>query len=100
MCVCVHVCVYMYMVVFLVCAFQLGDGHSDGDGVSEILVGSGLTARACISACLERKKSDESINGVTVLISTIPAKCWCEQNMTRISTHRQIYKTCFLQGKT
>ena len=83
------------MVVFLVCVLQVGDGV----GGSEISLGTGLTAHACVIACQKRKISDESINGVTVHAS-LKSGCWCEKNMSRIETNLQMYNACFFEGKT
>ena len=81
----------VYMVVFLGCVLQLGDGT----GGSEFRVAGNLTAFECVDACRKLKENDESINGATVTESTIPVRCYCERNMKKLA----IYESCFLEGK-
>ena len=72
----------------------LQDG--DGDGGTEESV-SGKKGQACIDACLEKKKTDSSINGITMYRDDKDG-CWCERNMKTILTERKTYRTCFITG--
>ena len=78
------------------CTFHTGDGI----GRSAFKInGLGLGGSACVDACLERKKSDESINGVTV--STDTSKCFCEKGMYGRDSNTLLV-SCFIgvAGKT
>ena len=68
----------------------------DGDGGTEVSV-SGVKGKACIDACLEKKKTDASINGVTMWKADQDG-CWCERNMNTIDTSKSTYRACFLTG--
>merc|ERR1712080_586340 len=48
-------------------------------------------------ACIQKKKSVPSINGVTVRANG-DGGCWCEKGMTKVSPSG-VYKTCFLKSK-
>ena len=104
-CVCTYVLVYdrtsiypyvrMYVSCFFIglndddrCTFHTGDGI----GGSEIKVGN-EKGSSCIDICLERKKTDETINGVTVFTDTSKGGCWCERNMRE---EIQLPNTCLV----
>ena len=72
------------------CAFQFGDGG----GGDEIHIGS-QTGNACIDACLQRKQTDGSINGITIRADGIGG-CWCERKMTYIYNK---HRSCFISGE-
>ena len=74
------------------CSFVSGDGF----GGSETKIGS-QKGDECIKACIELKKTDSSINGVTTAMAANRPGCWCEQSMTRVSPS-ETYKTCFLKN--
>ena len=75
------------------CSFTVGDGG----GGSEVELGA-PTGEQCVNACMERKKTDATINGVTVRNDNSPG-CWCEQNMNNIDVANTVYKTCYLSGE-
>jgi len=77
------------------CEFALGDGT--GSKENEVKVGI-QTGEACIKACVERKKNDQFINGVTVRRDG-SGGCWCEREMTKRDNDRK-YKSCFLVLKS
>ena len=52
------------------------------------------TGSECIDACLAKKKTDDSINGVSIYADNRPG-CWCEQNMNAIADN-SFYKSCFI----
>ena len=72
------------------CSFVSGDG----DGESDIKIGD-QTGNDCIKACVELRKEDKSINGVTVFQDN-RGGCYCEKNMDKVSPS-STYKTCFLK---
>ena len=74
------------------CEFTRGDGVGD----SEVKIG-GQTGEDCVRACVARKKTDPSINGVTVMANSSPG-CYCERQMRR-NDDSPTYKTCFLLSK-
>ena len=74
------------------CSFVSGDGS----GGSERKIGTQKGAE-CIKACIELRKTDTSINGVTVVADNRPG-CWCEKSMTGVSSSGT-YKTCFLKNR-
>ena len=55
----------------------------------------GQTGDECIRACVELRKTDGSVNGVTVHANNEPG-CWCEKGMIRVNVLNPKYKTCFL----
>ena len=72
--------------------FEIGDGT----GGTEVKISNSLTGIKCINACKKRKKTDQSINGVTVRKDG-SGGCWCEKNMGSVSKSdykTQTYKTC------
>ena len=89
--------VYMYACFFLGlngdgrCAFYTGDGT----GGREQKVGN-QKGNACIDICLEKRKTDKTINGVTVLADTSKGGCWCEKMMTGRDSVTK-YKSCFIE---
>ena len=68
---------------------------TDGDGIggSETSVGS-VTGDECALACIEKRKTDKTINGVTILKSG-KAGCWCEKGMKSKEASSK-YRSCFL----
>ena len=75
---------------------SLTDG--DGEGASETKVSTEITGEACIQKCIEHKKTEPSVNGVTVNRDGTGG-CWCEIGMNNIDENDQSYRTCYLQGK-
>ena len=71
------------------CNFQDGSGVAD-DSRNRSMV-RGISEAKCIKSCMNRKKTDPNINGITR--NSITKECWCESNMKRIG----VYKTCFLK---
>ena len=71
------------------CTFYPGDGV----GGTEFKVGM-QTDSQCVDACLAKKKTDDSINGVTILSNNKPG-CWCERSM-RGRNYNPDYKSCFI----
>ena len=65
----------------------------DGAGGSEVKIGD-QTGQECINACKERKKTDATINGVTIRKDGNNG-CWCEKKMSYV-TGSSRYKTCYL----
>ena len=78
------------------CTFQTGDGT----GGSEVKIGD-QRGSACVDACVERKRTDPTINGVTVFRDTSKGGCWCERTMNGRSKSTE-YKSCIIKvpGKT
>ena len=77
----------------LSCTFSPGDGS----GGTEVKVGS-QRGSECVTACMQLKVNDNSINGVTVYRNQ-RAGCWCEKGMTGVSGST-LLKTCRLLPKT
>ena len=72
-----------------------GDGKTN-DGRDEEKYLKPLTPQDCIRSCIEEKKTDSAINGVTVEEDDAELKeCYCERNMAKVISG-QGYKTCFL----
>ena len=71
------------------CSFVNGDGS----GGSEVKIGD-HTGTRCIEECIQRRKTDTTINGVTIK-QDHSGGCWCERNMNHV-TKSMTYKTCFL----
>ena len=69
----------------------------DGRGGSEIKI-SDATGQACVNDCVERKKTDTRINGVTIR-SNGQGGCWCERGMTYVASSRT-YNTGYLREKS
>ena len=72
------------------CTFSIGDGV----GKSEVKIGT-QRGISCIDACMEKRKTDPTINGVTVWSDTTKGGCWCERLMKSKNTNKA-YKSCFL----
>ena len=75
--------------------FTLGDGYVY-DGTELRL--KDIPGDACISKCIEKKVSDDAINGVTVYAGKEPG-CFCERGMTTVSNkdrNDRKFKTCLL----
>ena len=71
----------------------------DGTGGTEVKISSTLTGENCIQACIEKKKTDDSINGVTVYKDD-RGGCWCENNMKSVSKSSsdiKLWKACFIK---
>ena len=82
-------------IIFIILVLQCSFVSGDGTGGTETKIGS-QKGSACIKACIELKKTDSSINGVTVIADNRPG-CWCEKSMTGVSPSGT-YKTCFLKA--
>ena len=71
----------------------------DGTGGTEVKISKTLTGRNCVRECRLRKRTDNSINGVTVFKDG-SGGCWCEKNMKSVKkttpTDKK-YKTCLLK---
>lgn len=94
-----YTCVLFLVVYFLRrahadsnCIFLDGDGS----GGTEKKIGN-QKGEECVKACLELRKSDPFINGVTIYKSGKPG-CWCELNMTGRDARGKTYKSCFFDG--
>ena len=72
------------------CKFTTGDGV----GGTEFRLYH-LTVSACVEACVRQKKTDATINGVTIY-SDGRMGCWCEQNMKSKNSASTTYKTCLI----
>ena len=72
------------------CIFTTGDGA----GGTEFPL-TPLTGSACVEACVRQKKTDATINGVTIY-SDGRKGCWCEQNMRSINSASTRFNTCFI----
>lgn len=51
----------------------------------------------CLYACIERRKSDKSINGVGVHANSAIEGCWCLRDMPS-RNEQTAYKSCVLEG--
>jgi len=69
------------------CIFKTGDGT----GGKEIYIGI-RSVEQCVNICLEKKKTNHNINGVTVSNDNAK-KCYCEENMTGFNGNAK-WKTC------
>ena len=78
-------------------AFETGDGAPNDGSTDEITLRE-QTTQDCIRNCIEEKKKDNAINGVTVENKDDNAMkhCYCERNMFRVMNGHIRYKTCFL----
>ena len=76
-----------------VCNFVRGNGV----GGTEQNIGSKPTPQACIDACVNKKKTDTEINGVTMTLSR-KGSCYCERKMVKLKDSL-FWKTCQLQKK-
>ena len=78
------------------CTFRTGDGT----GGSEVKIGA-QRGSACVDACIKRKRTDRTINGISVFRDTRKGGCWCERKMNGRNTNAR-YKSCILKlpGKT
>ena len=74
--------------------YQCSLVQGDGVGGTEVKIGK-QTGAACMTACLKRRHTDKSINGITLFGNDKPG-CWCEKGMKKVGG-RKIYKTCFLK---
>ena len=72
------------------CTFLTGDGI----GGPEVYVGS-KRGSACVDACLKRKTTDSSINGVSVYTNTSKGGCSCEKSMNGRNSNTGV-KSCFI----
>ena len=71
----------------------------DGAGGTEEEI-SKQTGDACVKACVEQKRNEDSINGVTVRKDG-GGSCFCEKGMNRIpASGSSTYKTCYLRETT
>ena len=71
-------------------AFKCDFNAGVGVGNSEVRIGD-QTGGACAVACMSRKKSDVTINGVTVRMDGNPG-CWCQMGLQN-ERDSNIYKT-------
>ena len=72
-------------------SFDIGDGAGGG----EEKISSTRTGKECIDACIERRRVDTTVNGVTVYQDG-RGGCYCENNMTTVGKSDD-YKTCLLE---
>ena len=79
---------------FIPAPFSCSFSNGDGSGGSEEKIGL-QKGNACVKACIERKRKDDTINGVTVYQGN-KRGCWCEKRMTSVKGS-SVYKTCLLQ---
>ena len=84
---------YIFFLLGYVCNFVRGDGV----GGTEQNIGSKPTPQACIDACVNKKKTDTAINGVTITPSG-KGSCYCERKMVK-SNNSPSWNTCQLQNK-
>ena len=75
------------------CNFVRGGGV----GGTEQNIGSRPSPQACIDACVNKKKTDPEINGVTITPSG-KGSCYCEKKMKK-SNNSPSWKTCQLTHK-
>ena len=75
------------------CNFVGGDGG--GKKADEIQM-EGVRGDKCVQTCIEEKKNDPLINGVTIYKKR-DVGCWCERNMSVVTGAGVVYKTCFLR---
>jgi len=75
-------------------SFVPGDGEGAGWGYEE-KDGKVANIAECVAKCQIKRRSDKSINGVTLTSDNV---CYCEHNMFYISTAwgKGSYKTCYL----
>ena len=78
--------------------FDTGDGVVGG-GSSDIKISTKLAGSDCIEACKERKRADDSINGVSVFKDDRKG-CWCWKNLVKLQQNAYYarYKTCKLNA--
>jgi hypothetical protein len=70
--------------------FTIGDGHNAGP---EMRIGD-HTGEDCVNACIDRRETDPTINGVTVR-NDGSTGCFCEKKMAYVLTDSR-FKTCYL----
>ena len=75
------------------CQFVRGDGI----GGTEQNIGNKPNPQACIDACINKKKTEPDINGVTMRPSG-KGSCYCEKKWKR-SNNSPSWKTCHLRLK-
>ena len=73
------------------CNFVKGDGV----GGTEQNIGNKPSPQACIDACVNKKKTNPEINGVTIT-PTGKGSCYCEKKMKN-SNNSPSWKTCQLR---
>ncbi len=83
---------FTYLVSSHKCVFQSGDGQ----GAGEDHVGD-ITGDECVQACLEKKKTNNNINGVTIRQDGASG-CYCEKEMDG-RAGSTTYESCYLEGK-
>jgi len=76
--------------------------YGQAQGGTALWVGY-LSKQQCINTCINRQRTDDSINGVTVKATAHEAHgahyhfgCWCETGVTHLS-HSHEYLTCILK---
>ena len=57
-----------------------------------------LTGKKCIDKCFEKKKTDPSINGVSIKLMEKERECFCEKHMIGHDDNAEFH-SCFLKGK-
>jgi hypothetical protein len=75
------------------CTFASGDGK----GGTEKKIGD-QKGQECVKACVDLKKDDDTITGVTMNKDESKLGCWCEYNMNSIGKSDN-YQTCYLIDK-
>merc|ERR1712080_201038 len=76
------------------CSFVTGDGT----GGTDEKISSILSGIECVAACVDKKKQDNRINGVTIRNGR--PGCWCEKSMSGVATGSSAFRTCFLTAVT
>ena len=67
----------------------------DADGASEILMGDVNTKIECVQLCIDLRKLDGTVNGVTYGIG---GECYCETNAVTTGTPSDYWDSCLLEG--
>ena len=83
---------YIYILVTndFTCEFLTGD--SEGGDFVEV---EGKTGEECVRACIEMKKTNSLINGVSIS-SDGTSGCWCDIEMTGVDGDED-FKSCVLK---
>ena len=91
---CINKLCLISAVLFLILDYDCNLIGGDAISSSEHKMAGPVTLEPCITACLEFKKSNPAINGITIG----RGGCFCEQNANAIYS-RSNYKTCKLMEK-
>merc|ERR1712192_4893 len=69
-------------------------GDMTGPENTQMFIADGQTQAQCLEICTEKRKTDPSINGVTVTAGG--GKCYCEMSGTNINGNIN-WETCYLE---